>query len=126
MPHDFKFPKAARLRKEREFEDVFKGGVCLRSFPLIVRALARPEQKGARLGLAITRRVGKACRRNRIKRLIREAFRLNRPMLRRPHDLVISLMKTSRPFGTAQIHGALRTVFEQLNQTPDPARDTEA
>jgi ribonuclease P protein component len=37
--------------------------------------LLRPDGQAARLGITVTRRIGKAVRRNRIKRLVREWFR---------------------------------------------------
>jgi ribonuclease P protein component len=44
--------------------------------------------KGSRLGLAVTRRLGKAVQRNRVKRLLREFFRRHKSKLP-PRDLVI-------------------------------------
>ena len=41
----------------------------------LVFILARSDAQGARLGITVTRKVGNAVRRNRIKRLVREWFR---------------------------------------------------
>jgi len=43
-----------------------------------------------RLGITVTRKVGTAVRRNRIKRLIREFFRHNRPSLASNLDVVVN------------------------------------
>jgi ribonuclease P protein component len=45
-------------------------------------------EPGPRLGLAVTRRLGKAVKRNRVKRLLREFFRRHKSKLP-PRDLVI-------------------------------------
>jgi ribonuclease P protein component len=47
----------------------------------LVFILARSDGEAARLGITVTRKVGNAVRRNRIKRLVREWFRQRRAEL---------------------------------------------
>ncbi|BCX83040.1 ribonuclease P protein component [Methylomarinovum caldicuralii] len=81
MTAEFGFPKACRLLDAAEFEAVFAQSQVSsdRYFTVLMRA----NDKGhARLGLAIAKRkIRKATARNRLKRIIRESFRLNRPQL---------------------------------------------
>jgi ribonuclease P protein component len=77
-----------RLSGERAFSAVFAEQVRRGSGPLVL--YARPNTVGHhRLGLTVPRRVGSAVRRNRIKRLIREAFRLQQHELPGSYDLVV-------------------------------------
>jgi ribonuclease P protein component len=71
----FSFPKELRLRTGAEFDAVFKAKVKVGDGVLVIHA--RPNALGhARLGMAVSRKVGNAVRRNRWKRCLREAFRL--------------------------------------------------
>lgn len=81
------FTKADRLRRRRDYLRVQAQGRRLHSRHFGV-TLAPPETPGPRLGLVVTRRFGKAARRNRMKRLLREFFRRHKALLP-PRDLVI-------------------------------------
>jgi ribonuclease P protein component len=80
---------ASRLHGKRAFSRVFEGrGGRKHLGPVTV--YLRPNEAGRpRLGLSVSRRVGKAVTRNRIKRLIREAFRLGQHDWHGAYDLVV-------------------------------------
>lgn len=82
------FPPSARLKKSPEFQLVFAARHSAADDCLIVYAL--PNGLGYnRIGLSVSRKVGPAHVRNRWKRLIREAFRLQRRTLPQDVDLVV-------------------------------------
>ncbi len=110
----FSFPRQARLRRERDFRQVYRGGRRLREFPLRMYALKRAEGQ-SRLGLAVSRKVGNAVVRNRWKRAIREVFRLNRHRLASPYDLVASVNWEARPEDVGQVGSAFDRMVEALN-----------
>ena len=70
--------RGSRLSRSRDFEAVFRHGRSVSSRYLVLYSFARSAemtQSGeARLGLAVSRKVGNAVTRNRLKRLLREAF----------------------------------------------------
>ncbi len=72
----FDFPKSARLRTKADFDRVFADKRTAADKLLLIHG--RPSAEGPRLGLVVSRRVGGAVLRNRWKRLLREAFRLER------------------------------------------------
>ncbi len=84
----FTFGRSRRLSRRREFRAVYDSGVRAPAGPLVV--WARPNGLvSCRLGLAVSRRVGKAVLRSRIKRLLRESFRLVQHEIPPGYDLVI-------------------------------------
>lgn len=83
----FGLPRTARLRSQREFRRVYGRGTRAHGKLLIVVALR--TRGGHRLGLAVSRENGTAVRRNKLKRVLREAFRLERPTLAGAFDLVL-------------------------------------
>lgn len=93
---DFGFSKDDRLRKRPEFLKVFKNGKRYSGSGLIFFYMANHLER-SRIGLDISRKVGKAVRRNRCKRLLREVFRTNRFRLAQDYDLVIRVTPGKRP-----------------------------
>lgn len=67
-------PRAARVRKRRDFQELRRSGERFRSAHFLLVRDANPAFP-ARLGITVTRKIGNAVTRNRIKRGVREAFR---------------------------------------------------
>jgi ribonuclease P protein component len=83
--------RVARLRDPRDFQRVNRTGVRRASehFVTVVAASGPAPVAGPRLGLAVSRRVGNAVARNRVKRRVREWFRKARPALPPESDWVV-------------------------------------
>jgi ribonuclease P protein component len=83
-----RFPARFRLRDGREFAAVYQARTTAGDGCLLV--YGRPNDAGhARLGMSVSRKVGKAVVRNRWKRLLREAFRTSPARLPAGLDLVV-------------------------------------
>jgi ribonuclease P protein component len=108
------YPKTHRLSGELAFKAVYDARVRESRGPLT--AYARPNDLGhPRLGLSVSRRVGTAPRRNRIKRLLREAFRLMQHDLPRGYDLVI-VIRPHEPQLLADYQRLLSSLAIKLHQ----------
>lgn len=90
----FGFPPSARIRHSRDFERIYK--LRQRAGDRHLLVFAAPNDEGrTRIGLSVSRKHGKATRRTRIKRLLREAFRLSQHDLPRGLDLILIPRKDS-------------------------------
>ncbi len=85
---DHRFSEKERLRKRREFQKVFKEGKVFSNDQIIVYALLNSGEI-SRLGITVGRKFGNAVKRNRLKRILREAYRLNKQLLHRGVDIIV-------------------------------------
>ncbi len=92
----FTFRARHRLTHARQFAAVYARRCRAARGPLVVFA-ARNQLPHPRLGLSVGRRVGPAVRRNRMKRLIRESFRLIQHELPRAGGTSVDLVVSVHP-----------------------------
>lgn len=80
--------KDDRLEQKADFDRVYKQGNRFFGHFFVAYVLAKKEGP-LRLGVVASRKVGKAVKRNRAKRLLREVFRKNRPAAAASADVVL-------------------------------------
>jgi len=98
--------RQSRLRKHADFEKVYRSGRRIFSAHMTLFFLPRNENRGpARVGFAVARAMGTAVERNRIRRRLREAARMNLGAVGNDVDVVIHPKKS-----------ALRAEFAKLCQ----------
>jgi len=78
-----------RLSRSAEFERVYRNGRSTANRHLVLYAFPTTATAGPRLGLSVSRKVGGAVQRNRLKRLLREAFSRAESELRPDQDVVL-------------------------------------
>jgi ribonuclease P protein component len=77
------------LSRSADFDRVVRRGRSHASRELILYVFPRDDQGATRLGLSVSRKVGGAVERNRVKRLLREAFEHEGASLPEGSDAVI-------------------------------------
>lgn len=78
-----------KLKKNSEFQRVYKESCSFANYILVCYVLKHPDNPVRRVGFSVSKKMGKAVKRNRIKRLLREAYRLNQHRVVDGIDLVI-------------------------------------
>ena len=111
-----RLPAAARLRTARHFQRVYQRGARAAGEFMTVVVLRQREGEGARLGVSVSKDHGGAPRRNKIKRLLREAFRHERHAL--PKNLDVVLIPRQRP-GKLKLADLRRELVELLARIAD-------
>jgi ribonuclease P protein component len=117
--------KRRRLSRSAEFERVYRQGrskgnryLVLYAFPRADDETTSERESGPRLGLSVGRRVGGAVERNRVKRVLREAFWAEAERLPATSDYVVVARPDARELaereGTNGMRGALTELVEQL------------
>ena len=107
--------KRGRLTRSADFERVYRQGRSHGNRYLVLYAFPRSGDGEPRLGVSVSRKVGGAVERNRVKRLLREAFWASAEDLRGGHDFVIVARPASGELaereGERGIEAALRAVL---------------
>ena len=110
----YTFSRTLRLSGARAFDRVFDAQVRTTAGPLAVYAAPNGLDR-SRLGIAVPRRVGNAVVRNRVKRMVRESFRLLQHELPQGLDLVV-VVRPHTPVGLADYQRLLSGAAKSLQR----------
>jgi ribonuclease P protein component len=89
QPPRYRFRSSSRIKQGRDFARLKQKGERRTSGGLVVNWLRMPTGSDSRLGVVTSGKVGGAVVRNRVRRLLREAFRLHQRELVHPVDVVL-------------------------------------
>jgi len=110
------FARQARLRKHADFDKVYRTGRRLFSAHMTVFFLRR-DAGPARVGFTVTRAMGTAVERNRIRRRLREAVRLNLGAVGSAVDVVIHPKKSAQAADFAELREEIARQFERIRSS---------
>ena len=104
------YRKLERITNNSRYRTIYSQGVwrSSRHFTTIT-CISGKETK--RLGITVSRKVGNAVRRNRIKRLVREFFRLNKSLFPAGYDVVVMARRDMPPLKYQEVCRELTELF---------------
>jgi ribonuclease P protein component len=107
--------KADRILKRPEFIKLSNIGVRVYNRHYIAIYKESLQQGRSRIGITVTKKVGGAVTRNRIKRVVREYFRTHRDSIQRTLDINIIAKKAVADLTHAESYSSLRNIFSRLS-----------
>jgi ribonuclease P protein component len=112
-------PRRRRLSRSAEFERVYRQGRSKGNRFLVLYAFPRAgedagDDEGPRLGLSVSRRVGGAVERSRVKRVLREAFWAEAERLPGDSDYVVVARPEAGPLAERDGTPGMRTALAEL------------
>ena len=116
---DHSFPKSVRLLKSKDYLRVYKTGKVRRGRHFQIHSCENGSLI-SRVGISISKRVGKAVQRNLLKRWIREAFRTHKEDLPEGLDLVIQVRTSSKELSCGRVQDELMLLLKPLRRNWNP------
>jgi ribonuclease P protein component len=111
----FTFSKTSRILNRKDFIRLFETGKRFKN--RYFTALFSPGISGnGRLGLTVSKKIGNAVSRNRIKRYVREYYRLNKYKFKYNWDINIIAGSGTGSLKSDQIVSSLRDVFNKIEE----------
>ena len=115
MPGRYSFPKRVRLLRSTDFRRVYDQGSRFSCPMFAAFCLRGTAEDGPRIGFTVPRALGKAVRRNRIKRRMREAVRMRLDGLKQAWSIVINPRSRSLDAPAAELEREVERLFQRCN-----------
>nr|WGE07932.1 ribonuclease P protein component [Bacillus subtilis] len=105
--------KRNRLKKNEDFQKVFKHGTSVANRQFVLYTLDQPENDELRVGLSVSKKIGNAVMRNRIKRLIRQVAFLEEKERLKEKDYIIIARKPASQLTYEETKKSLQHLFRK-------------
>ncbi len=112
--------KEYRIKKNKEFQDVFQHGSSTANRQFVVYVLQRDDHEHFRIGLSVSKKIGNAVVRNRVKRLIRQFFLEHKEQVNQQKDYVIIARKPVVDMDYHEVKSSLQHVLKRAKVLNKP------
>ena len=121
-------PKEGRIRKHADYALCYEQGRRHHTGNFILFIFPRPGSGKIRVGMAVSRKVGNAVTRNRLKRLLREFYRLHQALLPYDSDIVTVAKKHAGQscLDLAQVRAELEPLLRRQQRRQREQQETQS
>ena len=95
------------LKKNGDFQKVYQAGRAIALRTLVMYVLARGKDTPSRIGISVSKKVGNSVIRHRVKRLVKEAYRLHEDMFCSGLDIAVIARTSAKGFSYGEAESAL-------------------
>ena len=106
--------KAYRVKKNEEFQYIFKNGKSFANRQLVIYYIERENQALFRIGLSVGKKIGNAVMRNRIKRCLRQAFTDLKKEVKPGYDIIIIARQPTKEMNCHMIKKSLIHLLKRV------------
>ncbi|UUZ91306.1 ribonuclease P protein component [Paenibacillus sp. P25] len=113
--------KKNRLTKREYFDKVYRRGKSAANHQFVLYYMVQPQQQSFRLGVSVSKKLGNAVVRNRIRRMLKEIVRLNASRIPGGYDLILIARKPAAEMAYHEMEKSVLHVLKRasLLQRPD-------
>ncbi|MBU7594126.1 ribonuclease P protein component [Metabacillus halosaccharovorans] len=102
-----------RIKKNKDFQVVFKKGKSVANRQFVLYILQKTEEKEFRIGLSVSKKIGNAVTRNKVKRLIRQVFLEEKNRISSGKEFIIIARKPAADMNYHEVKGSLNHLFRK-------------
>ena len=108
--------KAYRIKRNSDFQAIYKNGKSVANRQFVVYTYKNRDLKHFRLGISVSKKLGNAVTRNRIKRAIRENFKVHKQNII-AKDIIVIARQPAKDMNTLEIQSSLEQPKSNVTQT---------
>ncbi|PZD96629.1 ribonuclease P protein component [Paenibacillus sambharensis] len=111
-----------RLRNRSDFSRIYKWGKSFANGQFVVYWSKRPATEQFRMGVSVSKKLGNAVVRNRLRRVVKEMVRLNAPLIAEHTDFILIVRKPAVAMKTKELEKSMLHVLRKaglLKPRPD-------
>lgn len=108
--------KDRRVKSDADFQQIFKKGKSFANRQFVIYYLERPKQENYRIGISVSKKIGNAVVRNKMKRFIRQAFLELEGRVKEDSDFIIIVRKPAVDLSVNEVKKSLTHVLKKIGK----------